>query len=308
MRRLNDKFLRDLKEGVLAPLTDAVKSDTSLCLELRGDSINLYYRGGSLMRVDVKRPSGTYSAFFNPEYFKFGNQVDRPAPDIREKDDIAEWLDVSPKLKQAIDRYLAKIKKDERECQQRILHDNNFGSVASKTDYYICDIEYQSEHGHFDMIAVHWPSKRSVPSHSRRLVFVEVKHGDEALDGSSGLHAHIEDVNSYLSDPTRVRDLKKDMIDVFNQKRGLGLIDCDRDLASFSNERPLLLLALVNHNPESQRLRRLLDNLPKSPNAELRFATASFLGYGLYDQGIHPLDEWRRRFDDYIHKDLHSPG
>ena len=48
MRKLNDIFLNDLKEGGrLFPLTDAVKSDPSLCLELRGDYVNVYYRGGT---------------------------------------------------------------------------------------------------------------------------------------------------------------------------------------------------------------------------------------------------------------------
>lgn len=39
MRRLDSGFLTDLKDGVLAKLTEMVRSDTSLCLELRGQSI-----------------------------------------------------------------------------------------------------------------------------------------------------------------------------------------------------------------------------------------------------------------------------
>ena len=91
------------------------------------------------------------------------------------------------------------------------------------------------------------------------------------------------------------------MVDVFNQKRGLGLICCRNDLASFSNEKPLLLLALVNHDPESSILHGLLDTLPKSPRADLAIATASFLGYGLYDQEVHTIEKAKIRFGDYIY-------
>ena len=51
VRKLNDDFIVALKEGVLSPLLALVKSDSSLCLELRGDYINVYYRGGNLMKV-----------------------------------------------------------------------------------------------------------------------------------------------------------------------------------------------------------------------------------------------------------------
>ncbi len=307
MRRLDCDFLNDLKDedGVLADLTKMVRSDTSLCLELRGKSINIYYRGGSLMKVGKKSPK-EYTVFFDQEY---GKVKCLPAGDIRKKDDVEKWLKVSPMLKQAMDRYFGKHRVDEREFQQLIVRDNNFGSIANSTDYYICDIEYTSENGRFDMIAVHWPSTTAerMKENGRRLVLVEMKHGDGALTGTAGLHNHIRDVNKYLEDPDKVENLKEDMVNVFNQKQGLELIECKRDLCSFSEERPILLLVLANHDPESSKLRDLLDTLPDSPKADLRIATASFFGYGLYDQGIHKVDEAKNRFGGYIFS-KGSPG
>ena len=92
------------------------------------------------------------------------------------------------------------------------------------------------------------------------------------------------------------------MVGVFNQKRNLNIIDCGKDLGSFSDEKPRLLLAFVNHDPGKSKLRDLLkkDELPDSPHAELCIATASFLGYGLYDQGLHSVKEAKKRFGDYI--------
>ena len=302
MRKLNDIFWKDLKEGGrLFPLTDAVKSDSSLCLELRGDYVNVYYRGGNLMKVT--QTGNEYKFFFDGNYFKAGGQTTFPG----EREGVDAWLDVLPKLKQAIDRWLGGHKKghkrDEREFQQILLRDNNFGRIARSTDYYICDIEYQSECGRFDLIAVHWPSNpatRKQPN-ARRLVFIEMKYGDDALGGNAGLHKHIQDVNGYLSNRTKVDNLKQEMVEVFNQKRDLELIDCEKDLSSFSNESPILLLVFANHDPGKQKLYELLRSLPESPHAELYVATASFMGYGLYEQGVHKIDEAWHRFADYVY-------
>jgi len=50
-RRLSDQFMAGLKEGWLHPLLDRVKADRTLCLEIREDYVNIYYRGGNLLKV-----------------------------------------------------------------------------------------------------------------------------------------------------------------------------------------------------------------------------------------------------------------
>jgi hypothetical protein len=122
-------------------------------------------------------------------------------------------------------------------------------------------------------------------------VVSEVKFGDGALKGESGLHEHIDDVNGYLAVPGNLAALKEQMLCVFNQKRALGLVDCKKNLTGFSDEPPVLLLVLANHDPESTLLRELLGSLPPSPHAELRIATGSLIGYGLYDPAILTIDE-----------------
>ena len=312
MRALDETFLNDLKDGILAPLTDAVLSDTNLCLELRGDYINIYYRGGNLMKVGKGREG--YKVTFDRNYFR--NEKGLPgielnSREISREEDTKKWIADSPRLKQAMDRYFSRRRKDEREFQQLLIRENNFGRVASYTDYFICDIEYQYQRGfpRFDAVAVHWPSESRSVGKNRRLVFIEMKYGDASLGEKAGLHQHIEDVNAFLAGPSGyVENVKEDMMRVFNQKRRLALIDCKKDLGGFgSDERPLLLLVLANHDPGSAKLRGLLEEVPESPHAELRIATASFLGYGLYDQGVHTVDEAFGRFGDYVHKDL-SPN
>jgi hypothetical protein len=297
-RGLSPEFLADLQTGLLAPLRERVIRDLTLCLELRDNYINIYYRGGSLMKVSSAY-SG-YSAFFDEKYFA-GVSLPFPMPAARldQPEDVATWLSALPWLKQAMDLWQPG---EEREVQQLLLRDNNFGGCARSTDYYVCDIEYASRNGRFDLVAVHWPSTPSArkKAEGRRLVLGEVKVGDGVLDGTAGLHAHINDVNEHLAVPETLEGLELEMLRVFNEKRALGLIDCDKDLASFSAEPPLLLLVLVNHDPDKSRLRELLRSLPPSPHAELRLATGGLLGYGLYDPAIHTIDQALARFQACI--------
>lgn len=64
MRGLRQKFMNDLSEGVLAPLRDRVLADRSLCLEIRENYINIYYRGGNLLKLSAA-PQRGYIAFFD---------------------------------------------------------------------------------------------------------------------------------------------------------------------------------------------------------------------------------------------------
>lgn len=280
---------------MLSSILERVRADRTLCLGIRADYINVYYRGGNLLRV--KRLGSQYGADFDPNYLANPDLLPRPHPT-----DIAAWISMIPILKDAMDRS-GKLK-IEREIQQSILRDNNFCSSASSSDYYICDIEYAISRGNFrfDIVGVRWPSDRASRKRDRghRLVFGEVKQGDNALDGNSGLHDHIRDVNEHLADPKVVDATKAEMITVFNQKRALGLLDCKKDLVAFSDDPPLLVLVLVNHDPEKKRLRELLRSLPESPNAEVRIATSSLMGYGLYHHCVLTVEDALARFGDRI--------
>ena len=301
-RRLNPRFLNDLADGgALSPLRRMVTLDPSLCLELREHYINVYYRGGNLMKVT--QATNGYVFSFDENYLPDTTPL---APLAR--DDAKAWLDAAPRFKQAIDEYLGKQARDEREFRQALLRVNNFGrkntkapSIASRTDYYICDIEPQTKPSRVDLVAVHWPTSKRRDAENRRLVLIEMKYGDDSIVGNAGIRSHIADVNEFLSQPEDVQAFKQDMVAVFNQKLRLGLIDCDKELTSFSDCKPMLLLVLANHQPRSSKLRDVLADLPESPHAKLCIATASFMGYGLYDQGVHTISQARERFGDYIY-------
>jgi len=289
----------DLRSGVLAPFLERVLADRSLCLEIREDYVNIYYRGGNLLKLSAG-PAG-YVAHFDPKYAKGdGGTLARALPGTRisAADDVDAWLGAMPAMKQTMDIYFGRHPKEEREAQQLIVRDNNFGGVSRATDYYVCDIEYANPHGRFDLVAVHWPSRGHIRKQQdgRRLVLVEVKFGDGAINGAASIRSHITDINRFLGDPANVTALQDEMVGVFNQKRALGLMNCGKDLCAFGDEPPMLLLALANHDPDSTKLRAALDALPPSPHAEIYIATGCFMGYGLCDQAIVPLEEARSRF------------
>ena len=303
MRGLSQRFIDDLSTGVLAPLRDRVLADRSLCLEIREDYVNIYYRGGNLLKLSTE-PEG-YVAFFDLKYAKGGGgALERVLPKaaVSTGSDVEDWLGQMPALKQAMDIFLSQHPKEEREAQQLILRDNNFGGVSRATDYYICDIEYANAHGRFDLVAVHWPSNGAIrkKQDGRRLVLAEAKYGDGAIADPAGVHSHIVDINRFLEDSANVQALKDEMVELFNQKRALGLVNCGKDIVAFSDEPPMLMLALVNHDPDSTKLRDSLAALPPSPYAEVFIAMGCFMGYGLFDQAVLPLQEARSRFEACI--------
>jgi hypothetical protein len=65
----------------------------------------------------------------------------------------------------------------------------------------------------------------------------------------------------------------------------------------------MLLLALVNHDPDSSKLCRSLENLPPSPHADIYLATSCFMGYGLFDQAVLPFAAAKERLETLIGRD-----
>ncbi|MCP4809345.1 MAG: hypothetical protein GY884_28750 [Proteobacteria bacterium] len=234
MRGLSRPFLDALKSG---PLLERVHADATLDLQIRDEYVNVYYRGGNLLRW---APSG---GAFDAKYAR-GQTLELPA-----SRDLAGWVAAFPRLKELIDLFPKN--NDEREVQQQIVRANNYGSVARPTDYFVCDIEYAGEHGRFDLVLVEWSGKVRKRTTGHRLVLCELKHGQGSMTGSAGLQAHMRQADRFCSEPARVEALKVEMMLLFNQKRELGILDCAKDLEGFSDAKPRFLILVANDNPRS---------------------------------------------------------
>jgi hypothetical protein len=68
MRGLSIKFMKDLlePEGKLHPLLERVKIDHSLMLAIRDGYLNIYYRGGNIVRI--MDYDDLYQTYFDVNY------------------------------------------------------------------------------------------------------------------------------------------------------------------------------------------------------------------------------------------------
>lgn len=128
-----------------------------------------------------------------------------------------------------------------------------------------------------------------------------MKYGDDALTQVAGIQAHIQGIANYVT-PNNVQALKTEMLQVFNQKHELGLVQVKNPIRSFSSRKPELILALANHDPGSEILRRELSQvcIPDDFPVDVKVALANFLGYGLFEQNVFSLDEFQTRFAGHI--------
>ena len=270
MRGLSPGFLAELRSG---PLLERVHADSSLDLQIRREYVNVYYRGGMLLRWS---PAG---GEFDAKY-ALGAPLELPS-----SGDLHGWIEAFPLLKDLIDRFPKGA--DEREIQQQIVRANNYGPHARPTDYYVCDIEYAGDHGRFDLVLVEWAGTQRKRTDGHRLVLCELKHGQGAMTGPAGIQAHMRQADAFCSDPARVQALKSEMVALFNQKRALGLVDCDKDLTGFSDKKPMFLLVCANNNPRSSVMgREIRAGLPLQ---HVELALGGGLGGALYRSLVTPV-------------------
>ena len=245
----NEKFWKKLTEGEYKEIIDfASKRENELDVQIRDNYLNIYYQGGNLLRVHPR------SLYFDEFYFHRGAKDMRKTHliDKCKKGDkacIARWEDYKNRRKEMLDilnekrdmaTYCKEMKRimkeweadlhtigishDEKNAQQQISM-NNRGA----TDYTVVDLEYAVSRTssfyydgksikkvpRFDIIAV---------DKSGQLYVIELKTGLKAIDGNSGIRAHI-DCFKYSIERDSNNDFINEMDQLLKQKQQLNLID-----------------------------------------------------------------------------------
>jgi len=321
-RILSNQFIIDLKSGPLNSILVRAKVDRTLLFLIREETVNLYFRGSSLAKISAGKNG--YQVIVDPGYFKYGEEAPLKFPfPIQNIEDAQVFVRSIPNIKNAIDLFLSEHPKDEREFQQLVIRDNNENSSANATDYLICDMEYthsQYTSMRFDMIAAHWPSQpaKRKKLDNLELAIIEMKFGDKALQGDgkttdgAGILKHWEDL---LESRNHLAFLRLEMEQSTRQLAELGLLtisEMDREdrteKIAFADSGVIdWILLLANHDPESEILLRELERLAlkirETPDAPYRvkIAVATFMGYGLFDQGLIPLEDFLVRFRDQVY-------
>ena len=305
-RALGAKMFNDFqKGGPLHELLVYVQNDDTLDLEFRGEyAANIYYRGGSLFRIE--RSGDGYTLTFDTKYCTACDEGMEKTPSVRAA------VGLIPLYKHAMDVWFAKNRKYEREFQQVVVRENNrHGAISHATDYYIADVEYvyrdaEGTNARFDMVAVKWPSTASARKDegAPTLAVIEMKYGDDALDGSAGLVAHLNDVQAFV-DGAAMHQFCADMAKVFWQKCELGLIS---DMAgkkhhiTISEENMELIFLIANHDPDKTRLKAAVDQMAnlvahKPYPFAIKFAASSMMGYALYADPMKSLGEMQEMLE-----------
>ena len=163
-RTISDQFMKELTNGKLNHFLKVVQNDDTLMLDLRGQSVTVYYRGGKIFSIKEKSRGlgGVYE--FIPGDKKYRNYDSAPFKEIYlpsiengiKKQELEEYI---AKFKYNIDIYFGDKKVDKRysienEIRQHLVRENNNTNSAYQTDYFILDTEYQTPKGKkFDIIS-----------------------------------------------------------------------------------------------------------------------------------------------------------
>ena len=241
----NEKFLKNLTEGEYKEIIDfASQRENELDVQIRDNYLNIYYQGGNLLRVHPR------SLYFDEFYFHRGATDIRKTHLIKsdkteDKEQVAfyqrkrdEMFSIlrnkgmaaySAKMKEIMkewdaDLHTIGISHDEKNAQQQISMNNR-----GETDYAVVDLEYavsktssfyykgklEKKVPRFDIIAV---------DKTGQLYVIELKTGLKAIDGNSGIRAHMD-----CFEHTIGRDSKNDFInemdELLKQKQELKLIE-----------------------------------------------------------------------------------
>ena len=244
----NEKFWKNLTEGEYKEIIAfASQRENELDVQIRDNYLNIYYQGGNLLRVHPR------SLYFDEFYFHLGAKDMRKTHliDKCKKGDkacIARWEDYKNRRKEMLDllkkrgmaTYCKEMKRimkeweadlhtigishDEKNAQQQISMNNRGG-----TDYAVVDLEYavsktssfyykgklEKKVPRFDIIAV---------DKTGQLYVIELKTGLKAIDGNSGIRAHI-DCFKYSIERDSNNDFINEMDELLRQKQELKLIE-----------------------------------------------------------------------------------
>jgi len=283
--KIKEEFISELLTGKLKSILKYVQLDDTLDMELRGNKVIIYYRGGAIFTII----ENTYALVaISKEYHK---KTSLTSPTIT---NFEEYIQ---KAKHIIDVFVNTVKNHlwEKDIQQQIVKENNYSPNAKDTDYYIIDIEYQDK-GRFDIVAIRWDSKaniRKLPkSFTPTITVFEVKQGYSTISGESGMVSHFKDFEIF-NHSYKVEEFKDDMVAVFKQKRELGLIvDMEKykEVKQVSQNIEFVFL-LANYKSQSTALSEALNDIK-----DCKFVYANAMGYGLYERNIINKEEFINLF------------
>ncbi|MBX3051124.1 MAG: hypothetical protein KF753_06610 [Caldilineaceae bacterium] len=280
MRRLSDDFHACLHSGFLSGITENVKADPDLTLEIRDNYINLYYKGNSLLKLRETK-TGPYKAEIHSKYL-----ANAQIPADFTPETVTDFLSAIPLLKQNIVRHGKR--SAEIEYEQMIIRANNL-EPRNTAEYLIVDRQYTTAEGRFDLTGIFWDRNGRKKGQTVPVCLMEIKYA--LNDDIREVHEQL--AHYYKSIAPQSAAIAAEMQSLFHQKLEQGLyrmpqyrIDALKTL-TFSPDisQFQFVVIFVDYNPNSSKL-----NLQKL--SELPFANQIRIfhsGFAMWQQNVQPL-------------------
>jgi hypothetical protein len=253
MRHIDSRFIEDLLHGDLQYFLDMVKSNREvLSLEIRNGYINIYYRGGNLLKITQKKTG--YSFHFDAKYCKHkDSDTNFELLNTVRSDDIDSYKKYFLLMMQEMDSWFEKHPKPERDYQHQLLVNN----------LEIVDIEYQvGKCMRLDMLYFA----------NNKLFVVENKYGTGAIGGEAGLSKHYDDICKVLNDTALLDEMIDSVCYISKAKKALGLRDSAIERTDIKSIEILFLLA--NYNRKSHSYSNELERMDGSVSAYILMTTS----------------------------------
>lgn len=314
-RQLSDNFMKQLMpNGELNPMVCALQRLPQLRFFPRGKYATVYYKAARLFEI---YPNSKYPFRVTKKYKDYAKLTEmdgfnsaltgfNPNNDDEFNLGLGQcdeqfWYNFFIRMMCGVNEHRLVATEREKEIQQLIFAENN--DNKRPTDYLMLDIEYavpgDRSYGQFDIVALKWPAnKRNDDKYQPELAIIEVKHGDKALMGNSGMQDHLNKISRFQPSPEFYADLET----VLNQLRQLGFVKLARKpnvpvKINTDEGKKQFIFALGNCSNRSSNLRRAVNSLNEISNYQLRFVTASLMGYGLYEDGMLTLGKFKKMLD-----------
>lgn len=265
MRGINDKFINDLKDGELSFFLEEIRAKRDLLsLEIRGDYINIYYRGGNI--VKISQSNNRYSFFFDVKYCR-SEEYKKPEDNLyyqtlasMDKYDAQAFINNFPVMQIVMDAWFKKYPKRERKFQQKLQSENAF----------VIDIEHQFNYDRqggmrFDMIIVD----------SDKMYVTENKVGTSAIGGNAGVVKHYTDICEFLDDKRLHQGLIDSVIEISNVKHKLGFLE--REITYIDPSKTEILFIFGEYNRRSKALGNAVKELHKHKGNYSKVYPATYL-------------------------------
>lgn len=247
-RAISDSFIKELKEGKWSDIIRTIKKDKDLTLFLRGSYATVYYKTLQILRINPKT-----NPQINGKYFGIDKNI--VYIDIEKYNN--NWSEYFDTAKKRLDNYIpVKMSKGqnktEKEYQQKLVCENNL----SNSDYQIIDVEYalnsilpakkeDKQNKRIDALAIYKNKDNKLG-----LAFIELKVGNDAITGESGVRGHLISTLDFLDrlNKNKLKDtFIKDLNKYISHLNSLGLLNLSDNAQLSSDINPELIFAIADY-------------------------------------------------------------